>query len=259
MGNLLCAGGVRLLKSRIFRLLVAAEAVWGSFLAWLICRFGNVNENLGLSVYMPMTYLCVAAAVFCGFYIGTDYSDGTLRNKISVGRTRESVYLSNLFICCLAGLAVLITHLCAFFAAGYLFMGRVFIPHSFAMGLVCAFATTVGSASLFTMTSMLCSKTASAAVSNILVSMAMIAFGVIAYMKYSEPEFLPGGAENFRYVGGAARSVLGFFEAVLPTSSMLETILGTPSGCSRVIICSLSAAAVFTGVGMAAFKRKNIF
>lgn len=40
--------------------------------------------------------LFILLPIVCGLFINTDYHDGTIRNKITVGRTRSSVYLANL-------------------------------------------------------------------------------------------------------------------------------------------------------------------
>lgn len=51
------------------------------------------NITLGFSAM-----LFILLPIVCGLFINTDYHDGTIRNKITVGRSRGSVYLSNLLI-----------------------------------------------------------------------------------------------------------------------------------------------------------------
>lgn len=259
MQRLIFAGFYRLKTSRLFWFFIAAETVWSAFLAWLLYCFGNIEENLFLMIFMPMFYLGVAEAVFCGFYIGTDYSDGTVRNKIAVGQTRANVYLSNLVICSFAGAAALITHMAAFFGAGAFLIGSAVFPQVIFLKYICALANVLTFASLFTMTSTLCSKTASAAVANIFISLGLIVAGVYAYAYYNQPAVFSDGSANPRYVGGAARAVLGFLEAVLPTSSALEVMArNSYAVCLRIIFCSLAEAAIFSLIGLRAFKRKNI-
>ncbi len=60
--------------------------------------------------YMPVAY-----AVFISIFVGTDYADGTLRNKLVVGHTRTHVYLANLGVCFVAGLLFMM----AWFAGGF--------------------------------------------------------------------------------------------------------------------------------------------
>lgn len=59
--------------------------------------------------FAPMLFILLP--IVCGLYINTDYHDGTIRNKISVGRTRSSVYISNLLIVWLVEIFYTVIHL----------------------------------------------------------------------------------------------------------------------------------------------------
>ena len=57
------------------------------------------------TLFFHLLYLYRHPAVrFCQPFIGTEYSDGTIRNKIVVGHSRSTIYLANLLTCCFAGL-----------------------------------------------------------------------------------------------------------------------------------------------------------
>ena len=61
-------------------------------------------------------------SVFVSLYVGTDYHDGTLRNKLISGLSRNSIYLSNLCISYLIGiLSVLFAYLVGAAAGNSLF------------------------------------------------------------------------------------------------------------------------------------------
>ena len=42
-------------------------------------------------------FIGIVMAVFCSLFIGTEYSEGTIRNKIIIGQKRGTVYLSNFY------------------------------------------------------------------------------------------------------------------------------------------------------------------
>jgi len=44
-------------------------------------------------------YMLLVAAVFVGIFVGTEYSDGTMRNKLIAGYNRLEIYLSKLLVC----------------------------------------------------------------------------------------------------------------------------------------------------------------
>ena len=83
MGNLIRAHLARLWKSPVFWLGTAVSAASGALL-W----FPNAA---GLAVLPP---IC-CAAVFSLFF-GAEYADGTMRNKLAAGHSRETIYLAAL-------------------------------------------------------------------------------------------------------------------------------------------------------------------
>ena len=44
------------------------------------------------------TFLGIMSSIFTSVFLGTEYSNGTLRNKIIMGHRRFKIYLSNLII-----------------------------------------------------------------------------------------------------------------------------------------------------------------
>jgi hypothetical protein len=43
----------------------------------------------------------VILAISIARFIGTDYDDGTIRNKFIIGYTRSEIYAANLLTCCI--------------------------------------------------------------------------------------------------------------------------------------------------------------
>ena len=44
----------------------------------------------------------LVAAILTSMFIGSEYSDGTIRNKLVVGHSRMRIYLANLIVCSVA-------------------------------------------------------------------------------------------------------------------------------------------------------------
>ena len=92
MRNLLSAHFMRLRRDRVFYLCVA--------LMFAISALGKVGEHirfpafrLNVPFFYFMLYIGAFSAVFTGIFLGTEYGDGTLRNRLIVGHSRTSVYL----------------------------------------------------------------------------------------------------------------------------------------------------------------------
>ncbi len=52
-----------------------------------------------------------ALALFIGQFIGTEYSDHTVRNKLIIGHPKKAVYISNLLVCSVAGIIMHLTYI----------------------------------------------------------------------------------------------------------------------------------------------------
>ena len=94
MRKLLRADFARLWRDKIFWLALTAMAAAGQFCFW--ARFQSFREGYAAPLEDPfMVYVPVAAIVLsalCALFIGVDYSDGTIRNKLIAGHGRASVY-----------------------------------------------------------------------------------------------------------------------------------------------------------------------
>lgn len=64
-------------------------------------------------------WLFILLPCVCGLFINTDYHDGTIRNKITVGRSRNSVYLSNFITVYLVAIFYLALGVLTGFIAGW--------------------------------------------------------------------------------------------------------------------------------------------
>ena len=280
MYNLLSAGFVRLRKSKLFWGLFAAAFLWGATTCFLIedsiRTYGEIYliTSGGIYLLMPLFYIAPAEAVFCGFFIGTDYSDGTIRNKLFTGHRREHVYLSNFVISCSAGLMFCAAHLLAMVFVGLPLIGTLILTSvSFPLlRIACSVLIVILTSAVFTLLCMLNSNKAAAVTVGMILSFAMIAAGTGVYAKLDQPEFIERAViydewtvveselvPNPRYVSGTARDVLESAEAILPFSASLKVMEpGDELPPVRVPLCQAGTTAILTAIGIAAFKRKNI-
>ncbi len=110
MNKLLSAELYRLIKSRIFKLYLLFSVGLGIFVTMM--RYHDVTKNPSYYAQLPIgyrnadgllfigsLYLIFAAAAFLAIFIGSEYDNGTIRNKIIVGHLRTHIYLSKLLLC----------------------------------------------------------------------------------------------------------------------------------------------------------------
>jgi len=125
MFNLLAAGFIRIFKSLYF---------WGVFIivSLLNIYMGLVNRRQITELFQEQTpgailfnhtlFIGIAAAILVGLFIGDEYSDKTLRNKLIGGYNRVTVFFSYYIV---VFTATVICHIAAMLT-GYVF-GRIFI------------------------------------------------------------------------------------------------------------------------------------
>lgn len=110
-----------LLRHKAFWVSVLFMALYGGMEAVGLYRQGA--EKLSDGLFAGLTFLGVVLAAFCSLYLGTEYQDGTLRNKVTAGYRREQIYFSCLLACLGGGLLIWGSYLAAYLAVGLPLLG----------------------------------------------------------------------------------------------------------------------------------------
>ena len=101
MIKLLRAGFTRLRKNKVFWLLTIFSIGLALFMIYTrysdMKKYGEVIE-VGQLMLNYSTMIGIVIAIFTSLFLGVEYSDGAIRNKISIGHKRINIYLSNLII-----------------------------------------------------------------------------------------------------------------------------------------------------------------
>lgn len=177
--RLLRADFARLFGSRLFMICVCAMLVPATL---SVCVFGIIGKE-GEFYYLAdnmlfggTTYINIVIAVLTGFFIGTDHSSGTVRNKLSVGHSREAVYFSNLIICTFASLIVHLIWLAVVtFASAAGIIRKFETPaDEIAFEIIASIFAVSALAAVFTLICMLISSRSKGSVSAVVLSFIMM-------------------------------------------------------------------------------------
>ena len=133
MIKLLNAGFERLRKNKIFWLLITFTI--GLALILIFTQYSDMKEynevkkieQLILNYSMMMG---IVIAIFTSLFLGVEYSDGTIRNKISIGHKRINIYLSNLIIIAITSLFSYILFMLLISIIGIPLFGKITISIS---------------------------------------------------------------------------------------------------------------------------------
>lgn len=294
MRNLLSANFARLWRSRLFWIAETGMFVWGVF-AYFLLRINNVNgypfENGNTYFFNQMTFVGITVACFSGLFLGTEYSDGTIRNKVNVGHSRVTIYLANLVTVACAGFAQFAAYTLAALTAGTLLVGDLVwsrlhsLPETFAL----SFLSICTSAAVAVLISMVVLDKAKAVLFNVLLSILLLGAGASALKGLLQPPvtervyntetgaYVYAAEENLgkladlgveivpnpKYLSGTERKVYECISAVLPTSLALSCALEEDeNGYDRFsalhVAGTLAAVVVLSGSGILVFRKRDL-
>lgn len=276
MRKLLSANFSRLWKNKTFWLCMGAMLVYA--LVYMLNGVRQATVSLtqyhrSLDDYYFQFALAIGmfAALFCSMFLGTEYSDGTIRNKLITGHTRASVYLANLVVTFVATLLMIAVWLVAALvgvpALGFWEMG---VPHLLGYLLTAVFFVASFS-SIFTFISMLsANKTVTVAIS-IFLFLGLLIMASMMYNGLQQPEMassveltMDGGMQmgeqqpNPAYVSGAKRVFYEFMLDFLPTGQGILMWQLQIANYLRMILSSVALTIVPTVCGIVIFRRKNL-
>ena len=219
-------------------------------------------------------YVAVIQAVFISLFIGTEFSEGTIRNKLTVGHTRSAIYVSNLITCSAVSLFYHLIYIVVLFGAGSLLLKSWDTPMKTLIILTAlSLVTVIALSAIFNMLAMLIHNRSFGAVTAMLVAMAMLmgamtivsmlnareyidnAFTMNEFGEFVKSEPIP----NPRYLTGTKRELYQHILNLIPIGQMLQ--FGNLQDVSSMYFFPLYAMIVVivcTGVGLMIFQRKNI-
>lgn len=108
MSRLLYAGFARLRKDPLFWIGMVLMFLLGVFLMVAGGQNYIYLDDILFAYLMVIGFMC---AIFCSYFTGREYHDGTIRNKLIAGHTRTEIYLSHLIINVTASLCLCISTL----------------------------------------------------------------------------------------------------------------------------------------------------
>ena len=270
MGNLIRAHMARLWKTPVFWLAMLAMVPYGLGLSGsAIGDFQSGARPAGLWGQPLFGFGLLAgivlAAVF-GLFFGAEYADGTVRNKLTAGHGRASIYLAALLSALLAAFVLYGVYMLAWLPR-LPWMGRNIPAPPAGRLLLCLAGTvllTVRYCALCTMLSMLITRRAVLAVVLILLMVFLFTASMQAQDAWESADM--GGMELMIDENGEQQFV--FHEARDP-GKLLTFLSDYLPGCQayrymeleaapQMLAWSAAATALTTGLGLILFKKKDI-
>lgn len=215
----------------------------------------------------------IFTALFTAWFLGTEYSDGTIRNKLIAGHTRRNIYLASLGICMLAHTVILILHMFIISVFGqWLIAPFRMNAGELVLFYLLSLLTGITFTSIYTMIVMLIQNKSASVMLCALTCLALFAASFYIYMRLSAPEMIPKGyiisidgvmenqgmEPNPQYVQGFRRTVYEWFLNILPFGQSVRLAEMNLENGLRMVLCSLCLTAGMVFAGLYCFERKDL-
>lgn len=261
MRNLIFANFTRLKKSKLFRAGIIVSSLYTVFL--LIMNYLEMTASVEITTVSLNWFFFSAisvAAIFCpiysGFFIGTEYSDGTIRNKLIAGHKRSNIYFANgITIFCAESLLFLVNAALIIVLGIPLFGLNIEYPSYFIIYLLAGILILAAFASLFTMVSTLISNKTSSVATCLIIY--VILFIITNYLRIAVFSYY-GDVTLDIISNKITRIILEFLYDFLPTGQSLQISSGIILRPFNVILYSSLNIILTTVWGLFVFKKKDI-
>ena len=276
MTKLLSANFTRLKKDTVFWLVMlcmAAGAVFFSYMNYQTSlRYDSDTRYVEEVLFNLLPMIAFVCAGFISLYLGTEFDDNTIRNKLVVGHTRTEVFCANYLTCMAASIALLLVILIFSGVTGYLLFKEFMMAWTELayLCLCCILVTMVFSAISVTFAMNIHKKAICIVVAAVFM---LVILYLASYMEsvLSEPEMVYDGVtitmdgvqfgdliENPAYVGDTTRKVLEWIYDMLPTGQAIQLNNMEFERCLRWPWLSVMMLAVATVSGYLPFRKRDI-
>lgn len=273
MSRLLYAGLYRLKKNKVYWSSFAVILVYGTFI--YVSQYHNMRKydfefTLETVFFQFAMLMGVVTAVVVSMNVGTEYGDGTIRNKLVLGLSRTQIYLSNFLIQAIGAVGITV---CAYLpgcAMGIPMFGmpKLSAGMMFQIGIV-TILLCVAYVSIFNMITMNISSKANAAVFCILLAFGMMFFAAYLINCLSQPEYIEQmvmkngqmvteTVKNTHYLTGMKRELYQNLSELLPSGQAMHVAGMTIAHPVRMMVYSLVMTVVTTICGIGLFLKKDI-
>ena len=285
MYKLLKANFFRLVKNKIFWGIVIITILIASFILFntILNQQGETKEGIDNILVMYIHFIGIFIAIFTSLFVGTEYSDGALRNKIVIGHSRKNIYFANMMTSIVVGICIELIYMLVITIVGIPTFGTLqMTTEKFLFIVLDIIFIIIAYASIFTCITLLCSDITVSTVTCIILVLVMLVVSMALsstanatkyYESYSQNE--NGEIEVYQepnpdYPGDFKKNVAKTILYCIPTGQASQIASQVNKQPFRMIdymsdnelktafLYSLGMTVFITGIGIYCFKRKDL-
>jgi len=283
MGRLFASTFFRMLKRIVLWILLISMFAYGVYSASNAASGARTGFILDGCVFEFVPIMGIVAAIFISLFVGSEYSDGTIRNKLVTGHSRMRIYLANFIVCSIACVLVSLAYIAGIIVVSSSKGGKLLTEMSvIALFLLCSIFVSVAFTSIMTMLAVLNSNKAGNVVVSMILALVLLVSSSYIYQRLGEKEIydnyvsvneagIPTQVEqlpNPLYIDGTPRAVLEVINDLLPSGQAMQLadafdtegiankdIENAPY---RWLGYSMLVIVLTSGMGIALFRKKEI-
>ena len=284
MHKLLKANFFRLVKNKIFWGIVIITILIACFILFnTILNHQGEKEGIDKILIMYIHFIGIFIAIFTSLFVGTEYSDGVLRNKIVIGHSRKNIYFANLIISIAVGLCIEFIYMLVIMIVGIPTLGTLqMTAEKFLFIMLDIVFMIIAYASIFTCITLLCSDITVSTVTCIILLLIMFVANIALSStanatKYHETYIQNENGEvevyqepNLTYPGDFKKNLAKIIVYCIPAgqaSQIVSQVNKKPfqmvdymsdNEIKTAFLYSLGVTVFITGIGIYCFKRKDL-
>lgn len=280
MRNLISANFYKLKKDRSFWFAFFLMFSWSTvqLIAPLIEAAQDPDRGLpALDALFVQYYPLIGGlcGILTGLFVGREYSDGTMRNKVIAGHSRSMIYLSNLVVSTAAGWLLDLAWIIPMLLLGIPLFGLFSSPLTIAAYTLVSLFMIAAFTAVFTAFAMLITNKTNSSISIICAFLFVLMLGSACYNQLCEPEIIQGGdivvadggnvrMENLEpqinpaYVSGNTRKLLTFGRDFLPTGQAIQMTNEEKIDAPILLAFSSAIIVLSTYTGITVFRKKDL-
>ena len=257
MNSMLKADFMRLLKSIAFRISLITMLLLSAGFMFIQATAMDYTVPLSRVIFLPMSMYGITMAAFVSVFVGTDFSDGFVRNKILAAGNRNSLFFSQIIVSCVACVVVYVV--VTTFSAG---VGRFFFENNVdSIGFIHFFLWGLGMClsigCVFSVITMLCGNKTHA----VIVCMGL-AFGMLFLCMHTNAVLVQqeykDGLLNPHYTGGIKRIIYGILHDANPCGQAAQLSAWEVWHPVRGFLINLLMIFIWSALGCSVFRKKDI-
>lgn len=247
MGKLLSANFQRLWLNGTFWVTVLVIIGLESTFCLKLDDQGSYPADMLLLFFFQL--MGVVIAVFSSLFNGTEYQDGTIRNKLVVGHKRSHVYFANL----VTGFAAVTILFLAGVITGSVMGGLLYEPVQNELGTIVlaggiGWLACLAFTALFNLVGMLSASKATTAVICILSAFILMFYSLSHYQQLIRPGV----------VTGTKRATYQFLLDLNPNGQLLQAMSYDVDAVGRMILFSSAVVVLCSAIGVFFFRKKDL-